>query len=81
MTTALTQAPRTPSKTLLDFPLALDLVEITASYDHGHITITHAERLICNFIGACVRAITTKGKSIIESREGLKGSGFQTEAQ
>ena len=36
--------------------LGMDLVEIAPSYDHGHITITHAERLICNFIGACVRA-------------------------
>ena len=56
MTTALTQALRTPSKTLLNFPLPFNLVEIAPYYDHGHITITHAERLICNFIGACARA-------------------------
>ena len=36
--------------------LGMDLVEIAPAHDHGHITITHAERLICNFIGACVRA-------------------------
>ena len=36
--------------------LAMDLVEIAPSYDHGQITLVHAERLICNFIGACVRA-------------------------
>ena len=35
--------------------LAMDLVEIAPSYDHGQITLVHAERLICNFIGACVR--------------------------
>lgn len=36
--------------------LGMDLVEIAPSYDLGNITIVHAERLICNFIGACVRA-------------------------
>ena len=36
--------------------LGMDLVEIAPSYDHGTITLVHAERLICNFIGACVRA-------------------------
>ena len=35
--------------------LGMDLVEIAPSYDHGTITLVHAERLICNFIGACVR--------------------------
>lgn len=34
----------------------MDLVEIAPSYDVGNITLVHAERLICNFIGACVRA-------------------------
>ena len=36
--------------------LGMDLVEIALSHHLGHITITLAERLICNFIGACVRA-------------------------
>jgi len=36
--------------------LGSDLVEIAPSYDVGHITMIHAERLICNFIGSCVRA-------------------------
>lgn len=36
--------------------LGMDLVEIAPSYDVGKITLVHAERLICNFIGACVRA-------------------------
>ncbi len=36
--------------------LGMDLVEIAPSYDVGHITMIHAERLICNFIGAAVRA-------------------------
>lgn len=36
--------------------LGMDMVEIAPSYDHGKITLVHAERLICNFIGACVRA-------------------------
>ncbi len=36
--------------------LGMDLVEIAPSFDHGKITMVHAERLICNFIGACVRA-------------------------
>ena len=36
--------------------LGLDLVEIAPSYDQGKITLVHAERLICNFIGAAVRA-------------------------
>ena len=36
--------------------LGMDLVEIAPSYDAGKITLVHAERLICNFIGACVRA-------------------------
>jgi agmatinase len=34
----------------------MDLVEIAPSYDVGKITLVHAERLICNFIGAAVRA-------------------------
>lgn len=36
--------------------LGMDLVEIAPSYDVGKITMIHAERLICNFIGATVRA-------------------------
>jgi len=36
--------------------LGMDLVEIAPMHDVGNITMVHAERLICNFIGACVRA-------------------------
>jgi len=36
--------------------LGMDLVEIAPSHDVGVITMVHAERLICNFIGATVRA-------------------------
>ncbi len=36
--------------------LGMDLVEIAPSHDLGDMTMVHAERLICNFIGACVRA-------------------------
>ena len=36
--------------------LGMDLVEIAPSYDLGKITLVHAERLICNFIGATIRA-------------------------
>jgi len=36
--------------------LGMDLVEIAPSYDVGNITMVHAERLICNFIGASIRA-------------------------
>ena len=36
--------------------LGMDLVEIAPSFDVGRLTLVHAERLICNFIGACVRA-------------------------
>ncbi len=36
--------------------LGMDLVEIAPMNDVGNITMIHAERLICNFIGACVRA-------------------------
>ncbi len=36
--------------------LGMDLVEIAPQYDVGNITMIHAERLICNFIGAAVRA-------------------------
>lgn len=36
--------------------LGLDMVEIAPSFDVGKITMIHAERLICNFIGAAVRA-------------------------
>lgn len=34
----------------------MDLVEIAPQHDVGKITMTYAERLICNFIGAAVRA-------------------------
>lgn len=36
--------------------LGMDLVEIAPSRDVGRLTMVHAERLICNFIGAAVRA-------------------------
>ncbi len=36
--------------------LGMDLVEIAPSFDVGITTLVHAERLICNFIGAAVRA-------------------------
>ena len=36
--------------------LGMDLVEIAPKYDVGNITMIHAERLLCNFIGAAVRA-------------------------
>lgn len=36
--------------------LGMDIVEIAPSYDVGNTTLIHAERLICNFIGGCVRA-------------------------
>jgi len=36
--------------------LGMDLVEIAPSYDVRELTLVHAERLICNFIGATVRA-------------------------
>ncbi len=36
--------------------LGMDLVEIAPSRDVGLTTMVHAERLICNFIGASVRA-------------------------
>ena len=36
--------------------LGMDLVEIAPQYDLGNITMIHAERLLCNFIGSCVRA-------------------------
>jgi agmatinase len=36
--------------------LGMDLVEIAPTHDVGNITMVHAERLICNFIGATVRA-------------------------
>ncbi len=35
--------------------LGMDLVEIAPSHDVGATTLVHAERLICNFIGAAVR--------------------------
>ncbi|MCL6417707.1 agmatinase [Aestuariirhabdus sp. Z084] len=36
--------------------VGMDLVEITPSTDVGNISMIHAERLLCNFIGATVRA-------------------------
>ncbi len=36
--------------------VGMDLVEIAPSMDVGGTTMVHAERLLCNFIGACVRA-------------------------
>ena len=36
--------------------LGMDLVEIAPSRDVGTITMVHAERIVCNFIGAAVRA-------------------------
>lgn len=36
--------------------VGMDLVEIAPKYDVGSITVIHAERLICNFIGASIRA-------------------------
>ena len=36
--------------------LGMDLVEIAPKYDVGSTTMIHAERLICNFVGATVRA-------------------------
>lgn len=36
--------------------LGMDLVEIAPQHDVGNITMVHAERLICNFIGASIRA-------------------------
>lgn len=36
--------------------LGMDLVEIAPARDVGNISMIHAERLICNFIGAAVRA-------------------------
>jgi len=36
--------------------LGMDLVEISPSFDGRRMTFIHAERIICNFIGATVRA-------------------------
>ena len=36
--------------------VGMDLVEITPSRDIGNLTLIHAERIICNFIGAMVRS-------------------------
>ena len=36
--------------------LGIDLVEIAPMHDIGNISMIHAERLLCNFMGACVRA-------------------------
>ncbi|MEM7282802.1 MAG: agmatinase [Pseudomonadota bacterium] len=36
--------------------VGMDLVEIAPSHDLGNTTLIHAERLICNFIGASVRS-------------------------
>ena len=36
--------------------LGMDLVEISPAFEKGNMTLVHAERLLCNFIGATVRA-------------------------
>lgn len=36
--------------------VGMDLVEIAPKHDVGNTTMIHAERLICNFIGASIRA-------------------------
>ncbi len=36
--------------------LGMDLVEISPACENGILTLTHAERVLCNFIGATVRA-------------------------
>ena len=36
--------------------VGIDLVEIAPQHDVGNTTMIHAERLICNFIGASIRA-------------------------
>jgi agmatinase len=36
--------------------LGMGLVEISPAYESGNETLVHAERLICNFIGATGRA-------------------------
>ena len=36
--------------------VGMDLVEIAPKNDVWNITVIHAERLICNFIGASIRA-------------------------
>jgi agmatinase len=36
--------------------LGMDLVEIAPKHDVGNTTMIHAERLICNFVGAAIRA-------------------------
>ncbi len=36
--------------------VGMDLVEIAPQHDVGNTTMIHAERLICNFIGASIRA-------------------------
>jgi agmatinase len=36
--------------------LGMDLVEISPAFENGNMSLVHAERLICNFIGATVRA-------------------------
>ena len=36
--------------------LGMDIVEIAPGHDVGRLTLVHAERLICNFIGAAIRA-------------------------
>ncbi len=41
--------------------LGMDLVEIAPTRDVGNIGMVHAERLICNFIGASVRAKQIEG--------------------
>ncbi len=42
--------------------LGMDLVEIAPGRDVGNITMIYAERLICNFIGASLRAAITRAR-------------------
>jgi agmatinase len=34
----------------------MDLIEISPAHENGNKTLVDAERLICNFIGATIRA-------------------------
>jgi agmatinase len=36
--------------------VGMDLVEIAPAFDVRNLTLIYAERLLCNFIGASVRA-------------------------
>lgn len=45
--------------------VGMDLVEIAPSFDVGNITKIHAERLICNFIGASIRQGHVRSKQYL----------------